>query len=223
MNIVWLISILALWALVLFLGFLLLGALRALGLVRWRLEQLEATTPSRIGRGGLKAGKNAPDFTLATVNGAPVSLHDFAGRKVLLVFMQPGCGPCDRVTAELNRLHGTSEAQVLAVQNGDPDSVRKWAEEHRPLFPVAVQQRYSLSKRYEAFATPFAFLIDERGVIASRGLASTRQYLGYILTEADRERDERHEDDIPSDAEKGTTASCLASVPSSNAKEVDHV
>ena len=47
MNPWWLVSYVALWLVVLFLGFLLLGALRALGLLRWRLEQLEATTPSR--------------------------------------------------------------------------------------------------------------------------------------------------------------------------------
>jgi hypothetical protein len=33
------------WLAILALGFLLLGALRALGLQGWRLEQLEATTP----------------------------------------------------------------------------------------------------------------------------------------------------------------------------------
>jgi hypothetical protein len=93
MGIVWLVSTLVLWGIVLFLGFLLLGALRALGLLRWRLEQLEATTPSRLGRNGLKAGRRAPPFTLPTVEGGEISLHDFAGRKVLLVFMQPACGP----------------------------------------------------------------------------------------------------------------------------------
>jgi hypothetical protein len=34
----WLVSSIALWLVVLFLGFLLLGALRALSLLRWRLE-----------------------------------------------------------------------------------------------------------------------------------------------------------------------------------------
>jgi hypothetical protein len=80
-----LVSYIVLWLVVLFLGFLLLGALRALGLLRWRLEQLEAATPSRTGRGGLKPCKKAPDFTLPCVSGNEVSLHDFAGRRVLLV------------------------------------------------------------------------------------------------------------------------------------------
>src|SRR4051795_9494371 len=90
----WLVSYVALWLVVLLLGFLLLGALRALGLQGWRLEQLEATAPTRVGRNGLKPGKAAPDFTLPESAGGEVHLRDFAGRKVLLVFTQSGCGPC---------------------------------------------------------------------------------------------------------------------------------
>src|SRR5262245_10780620 len=97
----WLASSLALWLVVLLLGFLLLGALRSLALLRWRLEQLEATTPSRVGRSGLRAGTKAPDFALSDVSGAEVALHDFAGRRVLLVFTQAGCAPCDKVLPEL--------------------------------------------------------------------------------------------------------------------------
>ena len=57
MSLFWMISSVLLWLLVLGVAFLLLGALRALGLLRWRLEQLQATMPSRTGRGGLKPGK----------------------------------------------------------------------------------------------------------------------------------------------------------------------
>src|SRR5262245_62908445 len=154
-----------LWVAVLALGFLLLGTLRLLELLRWRLEQLEATTPSRLGRSGLKPGKKAPDFTLTSVAGAEVTLSRFAGRKVLLVFVQPGCGPCRLITPELNRLQGKGEVQVVVVSNGDSEANKKWAGEVQARFPVVTQERLSLSRRYEAFATPFAFLVDERGVI----------------------------------------------------------
>src|SRR5262245_36319703 len=123
MSSLWLTALIVLWLVVLLLGFLLLGALRSLGLLNWRLEQLEATMPKRLGRDGLKVGAKAPDFTLPCVNPntlkrfpancverspeparlgsaewsdqetAPrggvstttISLHDFIGRKVLLV------------------------------------------------------------------------------------------------------------------------------------------
>jgi methylamine dehydrogenase accessory protein MauD len=223
MSLFWIISLVALWLLVLCLAFLLLGALRALGLLRWRLEQLEATMPSRLGRSGLKPGKKAPAFTLPSVTGGEISQHDFAGRKVLLVFMQPGCGPCHAVTPELNRLQEAGEVQVVVVQNADLEKVRKWADEHRPRFPVAVQDRLSLSKRYEAFATPFAFLIDERGVIASRGIAGSKQYLGYILSRAGSKREDTLEEDSTSGEERDNEADSLTSLPSSNSKGVHHV
>ena len=119
MNLWWLVSYVALWLTVLFLGFLLLGALRALGLLRWRLEQLEATTPSRLGRGGLKPGKKAPDFTLPCVSGGEVSLHDFAGRRAFLVFTMSGCKPCHRIVPELNKLQRGGKVQVLVANNGE--------------------------------------------------------------------------------------------------------
>jgi methylamine dehydrogenase accessory protein MauD len=177
-------SNLILWAVVLLLGFLLLGALRALGLLCWRLEQLEATTPGRLGRGGLKPGKQAPDFTLPSVAGREVSLHDFAGRKVFLVFTQSGCKPCHRIMPELNKLQRGGDVQVLVVNNGQMEATRRWAGDVRPGFPVLVQQQFSVSKHYEIYATPFAFLIDERGVIASKGIINNGQHIGFVLSGA---------------------------------------
>ena len=169
------------WLVVLFLAFLLLGSLRAQGLLGWQLAQLAATTPRRLGRDGLKPGKKAPDFALPDVSSKEVSLHDFAGRKVLLVFTQSGCGPCQAVVPELNRLHDKGEVLILAVNNGEPESTRRWATETGARFPVLAQEKFSVAKRYQVFATPFAFLLNEQGFIRSKGIAGTKEYLGYVL------------------------------------------
>jgi hypothetical protein len=148
MNIFLLTSSLVLWVVVLLLGFLLLGTLRALGLLSWRLEQLEATTPKRLGRDGLRPGKRAPDFTLPSVEGKEISLHDFAGRKVLLVFTQSGCSPCKTVVPDLNRLE-RGDTQVLVVKNGDLEGTRLWSAEVGARFPVLAQDKFTISKKYE--------------------------------------------------------------------------
>jgi methylamine dehydrogenase accessory protein MauD len=180
----WLVSYVSLWLVVLSLGFLLLGALRALGLLGWRLEQLQATMPSRTGRGGLKPGKKAPDFTLPCVSGGEVSLHDFAGRRVFLVFTMSGCKPCKRIVPELNKLQRGGKLQVLVVNNGELEATRQWAGEAGLCFPVLAQQQFSVSKRYEMYATPSAFLIDERGVIVSKGIINNGQHIDFVLTGA---------------------------------------
>src|SRR5438067_442797 len=138
MNTFVLVSYVVLWAVVCFLGFLLLGTLRILGLLRWRLEQLEATTPSRLGRSGLMMGKKASDFTLRSMTGAEVSLHDFAGRRILLVFTQAGCGPCARILPELSRV-SNGQLQVLVVNRGKAEETRQWVAKTPVAFPVLHQ------------------------------------------------------------------------------------
>jgi methylamine dehydrogenase accessory protein MauD len=231
MNTFLILSIVVLGSLVLLLGFLVLGALRALGLLSWRVEQLEVTTPSRLGRDGLKVGRKALDFTLPAVaqaagaqpavNGnsshTQLSLSGFAGRKVLLVFTQSGCGPCQEIVPELNRVHDKGEHQVVVVNNGEGDETRQWAAEVGVRFPVLAQEKYSLSKRYQVFATPFAFLIDEQGVIASKGIVGTREHLGYVLTGAGNRWKKHHDEPGRDGTENGQPGDSFPS------KEVTHV
>src|SRR3954468_3317217 len=99
-----LVSSAVLWVVVLGLGFLLLGALRAHGVLAWKLEELEATTPNRVGRTGFKPDKPAQEFTRGKVGGGEATLKEFAGRPTLLVFVHAGCGPCHAIAPELNEL-----------------------------------------------------------------------------------------------------------------------
>jgi methylamine dehydrogenase accessory protein MauD len=220
MATIWLVALLALWAVVLFLGFLLLGTLRALGVLSWRLAQLEATTPRRLGRDGLQPGKKAPDFTLPSAHGQEVALHDFAGRKVLLVFTQSGCSPCRTIVPELNRLGKSGASQVVVVNNGGADVTRRWSAAVGARFPVLAQDHFSVSRRYEVFATPFAFLIDEQGVIASKGIINNRQHIRYVLSGAGAGEGNGH---AQADTDAAQSSASNESSPLSNSKEVIHV
>jgi methylamine dehydrogenase accessory protein MauD len=219
MNTALIIAVFALASLVFFLGFLVLGTLRALGLLTWRVEQLETVTPSRIGRDGLKLGKKAPDFTLPSAVDGEASLHDFAGRKVLLVFTQAGCEPCRDIIPELNSVQDKGEQQVLVVNNGDLESTRTWADDVQARFPVLAQEKFSLSKRYQVFATPFAFLIDERGFVASKGIVGSRQYLHYVLSGAGQRP--QHDREEP-ESEAAETSEAFQTVSSTSTKELIH-
>ncbi len=89
--------------------------------------------------------------------------------KVLLVFRDPNCGPCDAVAPELVRIHEAHRGNglsVVLVGRGDPDENRAKAGKFGFPFPVVLQKKWELSKQYGIFATPVAFLVDEAGVIA---------------------------------------------------------
>jgi peroxiredoxin len=125
-------------------------------------------TESRIEREGLKVGTLAPPFSLGDVYGRTVSLEQFRGRRVLLVFTDRNCGPCDELAPHLVRLHRQHQDNgltIIMVGRGSAEENRRKAEEHGFEFPVILQQRWKLSKDYGTFATPAAFLISENGVI----------------------------------------------------------
>lgn len=134
-----------------------------------RLRGQRELSESRLTRDGLTPGTPAPAFSLPDLHGNPVSLDDFRGRRVLLAFSDPACGPCDQVAPYLvkaHEAHRDNNLAVILVGRGEVEENRRKAEEHGFEFPVVVQDRWSLSKDYGIFAAPVAFLIDERGTIA---------------------------------------------------------
>src|SRR5262249_12664977 len=94
---------------------------------------------SRIVRDGLKAGMPAPGFSLPDLRGKSVSLDQFRGRKVLLVFSDPHCGPCDTLAPKLVQLHQKHANNGMAfvmVGRGDQEENKKKAMEHGIAFPL---------------------------------------------------------------------------------------
>jgi peroxiredoxin len=123
---------------------------------------------SKLNRNGLPAGTLAPGFTLPALDGGSLSLNQFQGRRVLLVFSDPHCGPCDQLAPELEQAHQRAgEVQIVMVSRGDREANRAKTAEHRLTFPIGLQKQWEISQDYAMFATPIAYLIDEAGVIAA--------------------------------------------------------
>jgi len=134
-----------------------------------RLPGERPLSESKIERAGLKPGTPAPAFELPDIYGRRVALADFRGRRVLLVFTDPHCAPCDQLAPELVRLqreHHDNGLAIVMVGRGDAEENRRKAEQYGFEFPVVLQDGWKLSKQYGIFAMPVAFLIDEEGTIA---------------------------------------------------------
>jgi peroxiredoxin len=123
---------------------------------------------SRINRDGLRPGTAAPGFTLPRLGGGELSLSDYATRRLLLVFSDPNCGPCDVLAPRLERFaKDTPGVSVVMVSRGDVEENRRKVEQFGLTFPVVLQEQWQLSRQYAKFATPIAYLIDEQGRIAA--------------------------------------------------------
>lgn len=151
-----------------------------------RLGSERSLHESRLERDGLPMGSRAPSFALPDLDGEPVSVEDYRGQPVLLVFSDPDCGPCNMLAPELARFHRRHGAAlaVVMVSRGDVDANRAKAEEHGFEFPVLIQPGWRISKEYGIFATPVAFFIDAEGTIArevARGAAEILQLAGAVV------------------------------------------
>jgi peroxiredoxin len=168
-----------------------LGALEVPALARQiakgrkRLRRQREVDESRIERGGLPAGTVAPSFSLTALDRTPISLDDYRGQRVLIVFSDPHCGPCNEVAPRLAELHPAARAsgiELVMVSRGETDENARKCAEHGIDFPVVIQPGWRVSKQYGIFETPVAFLVDEEGVIV-RDVAKGAAEIMAVLEE----------------------------------------
>jgi len=124
-------------------------------------------TSSRINRNGLHSGQAAPIFCLPQLDGTLLSLEEYREQRVLLVFSDPNCGPCNQLAPRLEQLHRrTTDLQVLMISRGTVEANLAKATSHQLTFPIVLQEQWKISREYAIFATPAGYLI-EQGIIAA--------------------------------------------------------
>lgn len=157
----------------------------------WILRDLRALRASR-GAGavptqaqqGLDPGTEAPPFHLTNAEGEEVTLADFEGRRVVLVFSSDQCRYCKELYPELKRLRTDGESpgvEMVMLQLGStPEANRALAADQGFDFPVLAADRETFLA-YSVPGTPFAAVVDEAGLIVATGLVSGYEQLVGLL------------------------------------------
>jgi peroxiredoxin len=144
--------------------------------------RVKDTSESNIARDGLPAGAEAPNFLLPDLDGNKHALIEYKGKRVLLVFSDVECGPCEAMSPDLVKLAESkgNKLQVLMISRGNEEANRRKAEAFGYPFPVLLQKSWEISKLYGMFATPIAYLIDENGVIEKDVAVGGEAILGLV-------------------------------------------
>lgn len=113
---------------------------------------------------GLPVGAAAPDFRLAAARGGFVSLGDLTspGRPLLLVFTNPGCGPCLALAPEVEgwRRQHRERLDIVRVSEGA-------AADNKGPGQVLLQKTREVADAYQCWGTPGAVLVNPDGTIGS--------------------------------------------------------
>jgi peroxiredoxin len=113
----------------------------------------------------------APDFTLASRAGKPVSLTQYKGQVVMINFWATWCGPCRQEMPHLEAIHKKYSKMgftMLGV-NVEPDSkaADQWlAKQGTPVsFPILFDTDSKVSKLYSVAGMPSTVIVDRKGKI----------------------------------------------------------
>ncbi len=115
---------------------------------------------------GTQPGLPAPDFVLADTLGNKVSLADFRGKDVLLVFGNTQCPNCRGKLPLLNELHKKGDFKVVYVVLGATSkAAQKFVSDNKVTFTVLVDSNQLVGRIYGITMIPEAFVIDPVGLI----------------------------------------------------------
>ena len=166
--------------------------LRQQGHLLQRFEVLEAklTTDSVVGKAELLSpianGTPAPAFRLPDLLGNLVTLDVLLSnaRPVLLVFSDPGCGPCNSLLPEIGRWQRdyVGKLTFALISRDTPDANRAKASEHGIVL-VLLQQDREVAEAYQAQGTPCAVLVHVNGTTGS-GVACGAEKIRELVAQA---------------------------------------
>ena len=157
----------------------LFGLLRQNGRLLARLEAVEEAlaaeglTPSKNGApsaAGLPVGAPAPAFALQDLQGEEVALDHLRarGKPVLLLFTDPGCGPCAEMLPEVGRWQRdyAEKLTISLVGRGNVEENSAEVSEHG-VENVLLQEDWEVADAYQVEATPSAVVVSPEGTIGS--------------------------------------------------------
>jgi peroxiredoxin/uncharacterized membrane protein YphA (DoxX/SURF4 family) len=183
-----------------------LSLLRRHGRLLLRIDALEAALASggvavpgepSAPAAGLALGSPAPDFELANLTGEPVGLTALCAAQgdLLLVFSDPGCGPCSALLPQVGawQRERAGSLQTVLISRGTKDANLAHAREHG-LVNVLLQRDREVSESFLASATPAAVIVAGDGTIASAVHTGEEQIRGLVASRSEVELSvHRHE------------------------------
>ena len=124
----------------------------------------------------VKVGDTAPDFTLPSQSGEPVSLKDFIGKKSVVLYFYPkddtpGCTTEACAFRDSYEVFKDTGAEVIGLSDDSPASHQQFATKHKLPFILLsdtgkqVRKLYGVPSTLGLFPGRVTYVIDQSGVV----------------------------------------------------------
>jgi thiol-disulfide isomerase/thioredoxin len=148
-------------------------------MMRWwkgaMLAALLAGAVPAAAQEGLKVGARAPAVVINDLDGKPVDLAQYLGRKpFMLEFWATWCSVCEELLPKVKAAHAAYGAKVefLGVNvtvNQTKERVRRYLERHDPPFRTLYDEQGAAARAYDVPITSYIVIVDAAGKVAYTG------------------------------------------------------
>ena len=151
-----------------------------------RLDSLEALLFAKPGTVGLPPGSNLRDFSLPLLSGEVMTLSQWRGRKLVLIFTRPGCDHSEKLWPQLSGAlaKGAPGLVPLIISSGELAVNQRLFESHPIACPVLSDEDQTVARLNRVLATPMAFVVDERGATVGNVLVGAGAILDVFLPDS---------------------------------------
>ena len=135
---------------------------------------------------GIAVGARAPAVVVNDIDGKPVNLADYIGRKpVLLEFWATWCTVCEELLPKVKAAHATYGDKVVflgvnVTVNQTPERVRRWIASNDPPYRTLYDDKGVSTRAYEAPVTSYIVIIDAAGKVAYTGTGADQDLAGAL-------------------------------------------
>lgn len=137
---------------------------------------------------GIAVGARAPVVTVNDLDGRPVDLGQYIGKKpVFLEFWATWCELCEELLPQIRAAQAAygSKVEFIGVNvtvNQSPERVRKYLESHKPGFRTLYDTEGTSIRAYQVPATSYVVIVDRAGKVAYTGSGGTQDFERVLRT-----------------------------------------
>jgi thiol-disulfide isomerase/thioredoxin len=136
--------------------------------------------------GGLAPGSVAPAVVVNDLDGKPVNLAQYLGKRpVVLEFWATWCENCEALLPEVKAAHAKygGAADFIGVNvtvNQTPARVRRYLEQHQPPYRTLWDDKGAAVRAYKAPATSYVVIVNKEGKVAYSGIGPKQDLVGAL-------------------------------------------
>jgi thiol-disulfide isomerase/thioredoxin len=135
---------------------------------------------------GIALGARAPAVVVNDIDGKPVNLADFIGKKpILLEFWATWCSVCEELLPKVKAAHAMYGEKVVflgvnVTVNQTPERVRRWIANNDPPYRTLYDDKGVSTRAYEAPVTSYIVIVDAAGKVAYTGTGADQDLAGAL-------------------------------------------